>query len=188
MAYVECVVNTDYEILNKYPFTIRKKSNKREVRESLTGSGYPRVHLNLIDYLKHRIVAEQFIPNPDNLPEVDHINHDKTDYHLSNLRWCNKSQNQRNKRTCRNIELKYIEYDDLPDDLIMVDFYGKHKIKDYYYSIEKDKFYFDTEFNCRELKPSFNKNGKPFVSFVDINGERFTLHYSKFKREHNIDF
>ena len=98
MAYVECVIDTDYEILNEYPFTIRKKSNKREVRESLTGNGYPRVHLNLIDYSKHRIIAEQFIPNPDNLPEVDHINHDKTDYHLSNLRWCNKSQNQRNKK------------------------------------------------------------------------------------------
>ena len=188
MAYVECVVNTDYEILNEYPFTIRKKSNKREVRESLTGGGYPRVHLNLIDYSKHRIVAEQFIPNPDNLPEVDHINHDKTDYHLSNLRWVNKSQNQRNKRTYRDIEHTYIEYDDLPDDLIMVDFYGKHKIQDYYYSIEKNKFYLDTEFNCRELKPSFNKNGKPFVSFVDINGKHFNLYYSKFKREHNIDF
>ena len=187
MAYVECVADNDYEILNEYPFTIRKKSNKREVRESLTGGGYPRVHLNLIDYSKHRIVAEQFIPNPDNLPEVDHINHNRTDYHLSNLRWCNKSQNQRNKRTYRNIEHTYIEYDDLPDDLIMVDFYNEHEIKDYYYSVETDKFYLDTGFSCRELKPLFHK-GSLFITIYDVNNKKFQLFYSKFKRERNIDF
>ena len=96
MAYVECVVDNDYEILNEYPFTIRKKSNKREVRESLTGGGYPRVHLNLIDYSKHRIVAEQFIPNPDNKPCVDHISTNKEDNSIENLRWCTYKENNNN--------------------------------------------------------------------------------------------
>ena len=164
--WLTCIADNDYEI-NDTTFQIRRKSNHRVVSELII-QGYIYVTLNGKKFRKHRIIALQFIPNddPEHKTQVDHINHDKTDYHLSNLRWVNKSQNQRNKRTCRNIELKYIEYDDLPDDLIMVDFYGKHKIKDYYYSIEKNKFYLDTEFNCRELKPSFNKNGKPFVSFV----------------------
>lgn len=41
----------------------------------------------------HRIIAELFIPNPYNLPEVDHINEDRLDNRVDNLRWCTKQQN-----------------------------------------------------------------------------------------------
>ena len=34
-----------------------------------------------------RLVAKTFIPNPDNLPTVDHIDRDSTNNHISNLRW-----------------------------------------------------------------------------------------------------
>lgn len=42
----------------------------------------------------HRIVAECFIPNPDNLPQVNHINCDRTDNRVDNLEWCDASYNR----------------------------------------------------------------------------------------------
>ncbi|UIW10573.1 HNH endonuclease [Aeromonas phage BUCT695] len=41
----------------------------------------------------HRIVAELYIPNPDNLPQVNHINEDKTDPRADNLEWCSNQYN-----------------------------------------------------------------------------------------------
>lgn len=41
----------------------------------------------------HRLVAMAFVPNPDNLPVVDHIDSDKTNNAASNLRWCTNQQN-----------------------------------------------------------------------------------------------
>lgn len=45
----------------------------------------------------HRFIAEQLIPNPDNKPQIDHINRVRHDNRVENLRWVTRKENGENK-------------------------------------------------------------------------------------------
>ena len=60
--------------------------------------GYLKVALGRTNQrLIHRLIAETFIPNPELKPEIDHINRDKKDNSVSNLRWVTRSENNLNR-------------------------------------------------------------------------------------------
>lgn len=55
--------------------------------------GYRAVVINKKHKLVHRLVAETFLPNPNNYPIVNHIDGDKTNAHVDNLEWCSQKDN-----------------------------------------------------------------------------------------------
>lgn len=56
--------------------------------------GYLRVHIGEKFYSVHRLIALAFIPNPDNLETVDHVDEDKTNNRPENLRWMTRGENK----------------------------------------------------------------------------------------------
>lgn len=59
--------------------------------------GYPIISLSKNGKLKtktiHRLVAETFIPNPNNYKVINHIDCDKTNNNVNNLEWCTQKHN-----------------------------------------------------------------------------------------------
>lgn len=87
------------------PFVISKTGEVRNLRTGNILKGtivatYPTVNLRWDgkhkSKAKHRLVAEAWIPNPDNLPIVDHINGDRMDCSIENLRWVTYKENSQN--------------------------------------------------------------------------------------------
>ena len=56
-------------------------------------------------YYIHKLVAQAYLPNPKNLPEVDHIDNDKTHNYLNNLQWITHRDNVR--KSCNKPILQY---------------------------------------------------------------------------------
>lgn len=172
-----------YEILNDYPYTIRRKSDHYQISEYI-GRGYVQVSLRCKTYDKHKIIAKQFITNSENLPSIDHKYRDRTDYHIENLRWCTNSTNQKNRSSTCGV--KYTFVDEIDDDSIEVTDYGDHQFEDYFYDESVDKFYFWNGVQYRELHVCNKKDGTKIVNMIDTNNKRVQLSIAKFKRLYDL--
>ena len=177
----------EYEIKTTYPHEIHNKRTGKILKESLMSNGYYQVHLNRMTYLKHRLVAKQFISNPNNLPCIDHINHNRIDNHISNLRWVSLSDNSKNRSSHKGVNYVFYDYADFDDDdIIVIDEYNGHEIEDYYYDMLTEKFLFDTGVNYRELHVNFDKNGYASVYVKDVENKLVHITINKFKRIHDL--
>ena len=98
---------TDFDNYLIYPDgKVFNKSNNKFRKLNFATNGYQYVALykdgKQKNHLLHRLIAIHYIPNTENKPEVDHINRDKTDNRVENLRWATRIENAQNTGKQKN--------------------------------------------------------------------------------------
>ena len=80
---------------------VRNVKSKKPMLGYIEKNGYVRLKFEnkclgkVVRTSVHRLVAEAFVPNPDNLPEVNHIDSNRANNHVSNLEWVTHSGNMK---------------------------------------------------------------------------------------------
>ena len=108
-----------YEGLYEVSNLGRIRRNGKILKPQKTRDGYLRVHLSKNGIAKHgkvhRLVALAFLPNPQNLPQINHKDEDKTNNAVNNLEWCSEEYNAnygtRNERVAEKNSKPVLQFD-----------------------------------------------------------------------------
>lgn len=155
-----CKVNNSYSLRKGRMCIATNKNTKKYWRVGI------QINNKQKHFAVHRLVAKAFIPNPKNLPQVNHIDGNKDNNHVSNLEWCDNSYNQKhaiNKglksiiKMSDNCHLRKLTKEQVK--------FIKSEYKKIDISIRGNKMKF-----CTEMQQKFNLKSKNTIFWIINNG------------------
>jgi hypothetical protein len=146
-------------------------------------TGYFHFTINSTSYKLHRVVALQFVPNPDpaRFPFVDHIDRNKTNNNINNLRWVTHAFNNRNLKSNTRHTFEWV--DALADGFLQVPAYGNYNFNELFYS--QGNFYVKIGEQFRRLEVKRHRT-TPVVYARDIQGRKIQIYLGKIMRDYNL--
>ena len=166
-----------YEISTTEPWNIRKIGNQCCITQT-HNAGYIQVGIGKKTYTVHRLVAFQFIHNddPEYKIQVNHIDRNKLNNSIENLRWVTPSENNRNRNKYQHRKNEYLE--ELPPDSELIEEYNGNRYDRYFYNIWDEHIYMVTKSNrIKVIKPYYLGNTL-ILRIFDSNDKSHYLNYN----------
>ena len=176
-------------------YEVSNIGNVRNVRRNTLlklskNQGYIQVHLyknGIRTGLKvHRLVAEAFIPNADNLPQVNHKDEDKTNNSVDNLEWCDHKYNVNYGHRTENAINTRVKNGYADPDFIGFGLNEKDYMKEYNRIYRENNIEKLSEYNKRyyqeHKKELYEKNKERNKEWRENNREKF----NEWQREYRL--
>ena len=168
-----------YEITTTEPWNFRKVGERKLLKQGLNNEGgHLRVWINDKMQYVHRLVANQYILNdsPETKTQVDHIDRNRLNNSLENLRWATPSENVMNRDNYEYQRQENEYLDAMPEDVYQINTYQSFDYEKYYYDAQNDRILMITVTNRIKVIKLGGKNKR--ISMIDINGKRHCLSHS----------
>lgn len=149
------VRSIDRKVKSKDGKVINYKGKELKLQIDKDGYAIIRLHKNGVakTYSVHRLVAEVFLQNPDSLPQIHHINHDRKDNRAHNLAWVTRSeQMDEHLRAAKGARLRvvghgidkiFISAHEVERELGIDNTYALNTAKGKYKQVKGYRIYFD---------------------------------------------
>jgi hypothetical protein len=159
---------------------VRNRTTNRILAGNIGSRGYPMVILSGRTKDIHKLVASAFIGDSEGR-EVDHIDRNRRNNNVSNLRYVTRGDNQRNRSGVNGVAYVYV--DNLPDNAIIVTEYGNHRFDNLFYIPGAGEFYFFNGVQYRMLPYATSAQSQTFrVRACNVENRVVDISVSKYRR------
>ena len=137
---------------------------------------------------KQRIIGLQFIHNdePETKIQIDHINRDKLDNRIDNLRWVTPKENNQNKSEYKRRKHEYLN--ELPETADQILEYNIFKLDRYYFDTSNGNILMRTVGDRIKIAKPHIKANQNMISLCDVNKKFRQLNYDNLMRYLNDNF
>ena len=176
--WVESFLDANYEISINPPHRIRLKGSKYTILPMLGKGGYYVYMLtNCKKISHHKLVATQFVPNPDNKPIVDHIDGNITNNDFRNLRWVNERENELNTHSYKGVQFEMRK--EITESMRPLDVYDNDEFDHVWIDIQTREVFWYNGILFKLMKQSESKKGEAYVRVCNVEGNKRTVYVDK---------
>jgi hypothetical protein len=175
-----------YQITTDEPFLFRLKGSNNQFQSKPLGmwDGQQYVRLGTNNPIPfYKVIAQQFLPNPNNYPGINHINGNKHDNRLQNLQWTSTPLIGRNPDNNLIRKGDIIFMVELPEDYVPLTKYKKYEFDDLFVKWENSipHFITKTQHKYKQYKTIKPYQTGQFIKYLNNRGEDIKIYFSNLK-------